>query len=410
MKLPCNHAHQILKLLVCSSILMAFSIPSSADVSSGVLATSLTFYKNGALIRQGQTLPLSTGKHMMHVLGIANSIIKESLMVSLSALPTEAAIDEIKFTKNEGEQNLTLDLLINSNVSEPKSYVNLTYLLSNMSWKPSYKIQFSPGYQQLMFTGGIEIQNTAGITFKNANIQFVDGNIPPIHGDNAEKLHAKAKGYTYKGMIDMQEKETKYLNLVTSSSIKTKQDYRIFVGGDYLKDMKSAPANPVIDTWVSFHNTAKDALGQDLPQGNVILYYQDEHGQFVLGNTNLHHTAVDQEISVRIPLTQIDKFEKNSKKETKRIETKLEQNQFRILNDTHMTEAQYCLTLENKGTDPMTIRVMLDLPAGITDCEFIRETVPHEKNGDNYIYWDITIKPNQREELKYHLRFITDAP
>lgn len=385
--------------------------PSNAEPVTGILATTLTFYKNGALIRQGQLLPLSIGKHLMHITGIANSIIKDSLMVSLSALPTEATITESTFSKADEETSLVLDLIVNSTVHEPKSYVNLIYLLQNMSWKPFYAIQFTSGYQQLMFNGWIEITNTAGISFKNAQIQFVEGNIPVINGENIEKANTKAKGYSYKGILDMQENETKRLNWVSSASLKSKQDYRIFVGGKYLNDMDSKPESPIVETWVSFYNTTDNTLGQDLPQGPVVLYYQDEHGQLeVLGSATLSHIAIGQEISVRIPSTQIDKFEKNNKKESKRIETKLVQNQFRASNETQMTEAHYCLDLKNTGSESQIIRVVLDLPNDVVNWEIIRETQPREKNVENHIHWNVSVPANGHAELKYHIRFIKETP
>jgi len=402
---------KIIAILICFTGSLLFIAPSNAEPAPGILATTLTFYKNGALIRQGQLLPLSIGKHLMHITGIANSIIKDSLMASLSALPTEATITESTFSKTDGETTLVLDLIVNSTVHEPKSYANLIYLLQNMGWKPLYAIQFTSGYQQLMFNGWIEITNTAGISFKNAQIQFVEGNIPVINGENIEKSNTKAKGYSYKGILDMEGNETKRLNWVSSSSLKSKQDHRIFVGGKYLNDMDGKPESPIAETWVSFHNTTDNTLGQDLPQGPVVLYYQDEHGQLeVLGSTTLSHIATGQEISVRIPSTQIDKFEKNSKKEAKRIETKLVQNQFRASNETQMTEAHYCLDLKNTGSEAQIIRVVLDLPDDVTNWEIIRETQPREKNVENNIHWNVPVPANGHAELKYHIRFIKETP
>jgi hypothetical protein len=407
MTTPYTPFYRLLKLILSFIMLTTAQTQVKADTPTNILATTLTFYKNGALIRQGQTLPLTSGKRLMHINGIANSIIKESLMVSLSAKPAEASIEETTFSKAENENNLVMNLMINSIIHEPKSFVNLTYLLTNMSWKPFYAIQFTSGYQQLLFNGWIEVINTAGITFKNAQTQFVDGNIPPIQGENFEKSYSKAKGYSYKGTLDIAEKDAKRLNWVASGSLKTKQDYRIFVGGKYLNDMDSKPVKPAVETWVSFYNTAKNALGQDLPPGPAVLYYQNEHGQLeVLGSTHLPHIAIGQEISVRIPTTQIDKFEKNSKKETKRIETVLEQNQFRTLSDTHVTEAHYTLSLKNTSNDAITIRVMLDLPPEA----ILRGTVPHDKNGENESSWNITIPANTEQQLKYQLRFIKETP
>lgn len=403
----CNFSRKFFISLGAFIPLVIAAFNAHSDVSNGILTTAITFYKDGALIRQGQTLPLLKGKHPAQVVGIANSIVYESLMLSLSALPKEAGIDEITLGKGEEEGTMAINLMLNSSINEQKNYVNITYLLRNMSWKPFYAIQFTSGYQDLIFNGWVDISNKTGIALKNAQIQFVDGNIPPIQGDVLDKSQGKAKGYTYKGILDMQKNETKRVNWIFSGSLKAKQDYRVFVGGNFLNDMDSKVANPVVETWVSFRNVSENALGQDLPQGSAILYYQDDNGHLeVLGNTILPHTAAGQEVSVKIPSTQIDKIDKNSKKEAKRIETELEQNQYRALSDLHMIESHYRLTLKNTRSEAIIIRVMLDLPAAVENWEIIRETIQHEKSGENNVYWNVSVPANSNVELKYQLRYI----
>ncbi len=409
--------HKITKKAVYLLVLTGTTTFAFAGATGTILSTTLTLYKNGALLNQGQTLPLSSGKHRMLIPGIASSIIKESLMFPLSAQPKEASIVESIFTKSENNKNLTLDFLINSNVHEPKSFINLTYLLRNMSWKPHYAIQFRSGYQYLFFNGSVEIINTSGISFKNSQIQFVDGAIPPTQENSTEKPQTKAKGYSYKGLLDLHENEPKRLNWISSKdTLKPKLEYRISVGGDYLKDMDNKPANPVIETWVSFDNSAENNLGQDLPPGPAVLYYQDEQGKFeILGSTHLAHTGIGQKVSVRIPSTQIDKIEKNHNKESKSIEATLEQNQFISASNT----AQYCLKLKNTSKVPVTIRAVLDLPDGIENCTIIRDTIPHVKSDDkssvdkhydnDSTHWNITIPAEGDVQLKYQLSFIKVA-
>jgi hypothetical protein len=394
------------KLGICTCFLFS-SVYADVPAPNSALSTAVTFYKDGALIKQGYLLALSKGKQASKIAGIANSIIYESLMLSLSALPKEATVDEVTLVKAEEENTMALNLMVNSAVNEPKNFINLTYLLRNMSWKPFYAIQFLSGYQELIFNGWIDLSNKTGIALKNAQIQFVDGNIPPIQGDVLDKNQAKVKGYIYKGVLDLQKNENKRLNWVFSGVLKTKQDYRVFVGGKFLNDMDNKSANPVMETWVSFRNTTENALGQDLPQGVAILYYQDENGQLeVLGNTNLRHIASGQEISVKIPSTQIDKFDKSNKKESKRLEIELEQNQFRTLSDLHMTESHYCLNLKNPKSEQIVIRVVLDFPSDMEQWEIIRETLKHEKSGENNIHWNVIVPANSIVQLKYQLRYI----
>lgn len=386
----------------------SFTVHAEAVPSQTIHSTALTLYKDGALLRQGRSLPLTKGKTTMPITDIANTIVQESLMLLLSTLPKEAIIDETALTKLNDEA-YTLNVLINSTVDEPKSFVTLIYLFKNISWKPFYVIQFVSGYQQLVVNSFFEINNTSGIPFRDAQIQFIDGNIPPIRPTDTDKDkgNLKIKGYTYKSILDLPKNGVKRLAWATSDFIKTKQDYRVFVGGEFLNNMDGKAAKPIIETWVSFNNTATNTLGQDLPQGPAILYL-DQNGQLEsLGSTMLPHTPIGQEISVRVPSTHVEKNDKNSDKGLKFIETELEQNQFRRLNDTQNTESHYRLELKNKSASPITIRVTLDLPENVTNWEIIRETQPHETSGDKQVFWHVKVPANGQTQLKYQLRFIT---
>jgi hypothetical protein len=72
----------------------------------------------------------------------------------------------------------------------------------------------------------------------------------------------------------------------------------------------------------------------------------------------------------------------------------------------HMTESHYCLTLKNAGSEPIVIRVVLDLPLNIDHWEIIRETIQHDKTGDNTVYWNVSVPANGNVQLKYQLRYI----
>lgn len=402
-----NKVHIIFTCFVGIIMLGHVSTYANNNAVQTVHSTALTIYKDGALLRQGRSLPLSKGKTLIPITGIANTIVQESLMLLLSALPKEAVIDETTLSKSDNENAYTLNVLVNSNVNEPKSFVSLIYLFKNISWRPFYVIQFSSGYQQLIVSTFFEITNTSGISFKDAQVQFVDGNIPPINPNTTDNENSRIKGYIYKDILDLPKNENKRLTWVTSDHIKTKQDYRVFVGGEYLNNMDGKVANPIVQTWISFNNTASNTLGQDLPKGTAILYL-DHNGQLEsLGSTFLPHTPVGQEISVRVPSTHVEKNDKNSEKGLKFIETELEQNQFRRLSDTQNTESHYRLEIKNKSLKPITIRVTLDLPPNVVNWEIIRETLPHKTNANEQVFWNVEVPANGQTQLKYQLRFIT---
>jgi hypothetical protein len=378
-----------------------------------IQSITLTIYKDGALLKQSRHFPLRQGEECFRIPDFTHSILAESLMISLSAMPNEARVEEFSLTNTDNEQSKALDLTVHSQVDEPKGYLNIAYLFKDMSWQPSYAIQFSTGYEHLMFNGWIEVMNHAGIDFKNAQIQFVDGSVPNVQSSPLDTDLSKAKGYVYAPALDLLKGVSKRINWVSSQTLTAKKDFRVFVGGNYLNDMDNKVANPVVETWVSFNNTTENGMGQPLPPGVAILYYQDEHGHLdLLGRAPLQYVEPGQEISFKVPVAQIEKSNK-SDNPVKAIETELEQNQYRHLSDNRITEANYHLSLRNSSSEPITIRVTLDLPND-ADWTIVRETVEHKTNGQKEAFWTLDVPAKKGEvkgeaDLKYQIRLIREV-
>jgi hypothetical protein len=405
-----------LALISCALGLCYPSMHLFGENVFSVQSTILTLYKDGGLMKQSRIFPLKVGHERHQVPHFSGRLIPESLMLSLSATPKEATIEEFTLIDEDDGKTQSADIAYTSTVQENNGILTSTYLFKDISWQPYYSIQFAAGYTQLVFNSWFEVSNRSGIHLQNTQLQFVDGRVPTADKNATASQLLQAKGYTYHHPVDLENNVKKRINWSISQPLTTKRDYRICVGGAYLKEMDASNSpNPPIETWVSFYNTEHNGLGKPLPEGSVILYYQDENGHSeLLGRAHLNHIDTGQEISFKVPSTQVERTEK-SDTNPRAIQTRLEQYQYRHLSDNHIIEANYGLVLENSSDHTITIRVTLDVPDDVTEWDIIRETNVHQTNGNRQVYWCVDVPPKKGDtpgqaDLKYQIRLIRDKP
>ena len=421
---------QNLILVMISLWASSFSAFGSAEVQEkspvkdGVQSNILTIYKDATLIQQIRAISTEAGKAEYFFQGIPSSICPESFMIS--SVEKEGGFQVSEFSlapPAAGTPDLGVVLSLNNSASNLIKQIQLLYLFKNLDWHIDYALYFSPNYENVKLNAWIEVNNKSGVAFSKAQIQFIDCLVPasffPLNApaDLAQTNVQTQKGeggalsehshaYVYDRSVDIPANGIKRISWVTSQEIKAKQEYCLFVGGNYLNDMEGKTAHPLVETRISFQNSKEQTLGQPLPKGEATLYHGDEKGAIeVLGKAFIPHTAVGQEVSVKIPATQA---EKNSSAQQgsqvlRTFETELEQTEFKKLSDK-ITESSYRLNLKNKANQPIIIRVTLDLPKG--EWTVVRENISHQQNGDHQVFWTIQIGANSEVDLKYRIRLI----
>ncbi|MBY0282058.1 MAG: hypothetical protein K2W94_07900 [Alphaproteobacteria bacterium] len=419
-------------LLMASLLITSFSVFAEAEVQEkspskeSIQSNILTIYKDATLIQQIRSISTETGKGGSFQ-GIPNSICPESFMISSATKEPGFEISGFSLASAAaGAPDLGVTLSFKNTTSNLLKEIQLLYLFKNLDWHIDYALYFSPNYEDVKLNAWIEVNNKTGVAFPKAQIQFIDCLVPasfaPLYpsGDSSQTdtqfSHKNdvltpfdsAHAYVYDQLVDIPANGAKRISWVNSQAIKAKQDYRVFVGGTYLKDMEGKPAHPLIETWISFQNTKEQTLGCPLPKGETTLYHGDEKGAIeVLGKAFIPHTPVGQEVSVKIPATQAEKSfsATNDNKALRTFETELEQTEFKKLSDK-ITESSYRLNLKNKANLPITIRVTLDLPQG--EWTVVRENISHQQNGEHQVFWTIQIGANSEVDLKYRVRLIRD--
>ena len=390
---------------------------SSSSSSEQTLPTILTIYKDAALVKKTHRLPLETGSHFYSIKGIAGTIYPTTLMLALHSNSKSAHIQEYSLNSPDHQDNnpaenaaKTLELHIHTKSSDPHTHLDLLYLFKNLGWRIDYTMQFSPTYDTLELNGWIEITNHSGVDFHEATLQLIDSPAPTLKQNHTEALETesaplKAPSYSVIQPVNIGKNDTKKINWVTSQAIHGHLRYRLFIGGDYLEDMNHKSGKPLIETWVTFINNQKEGLGLPLPAGSATLYYQSKQKTLEsLGTVVIPATAIDQEVSVRLPLTVNNPsrdLDNHDLSKISAVETNLEQTEFKKLSDK-ITEANYRLSLKNKSCQPVSLQVVLDLP--VANCKIVKENKTHVVHSPQQISWPIDIPAESEVDLKYRLQ------
>lgn len=201
--------------------------------------------------------------------------------------------------------------------------VELSYLTTGMNWNANYVLTLDKsGKGDLQ--GWVTMTNNAGISFKNANLKFLAGDVNVVQPTPERMAFAMADAKAARGGGRMKEeslfeyhlytldrpatinnKETKQLSLLEGSNIPVKKQIVFDSMGNYPGYYPSEGEVGVGDlspaVKVTFLNDEKSGLGQPMPAGKVRLYQRDESGsvQFV-GEDEIKHTPTDERIKLQV--------------------------------------------------------------------------------------------------------------
>jgi hypothetical protein len=219
-----------------------------------------------------------------------------------------------------------LDWLID-NAKGGEHRAEISYLASDLSWNSDYVALVNKSDSALDLTGWVTITNNCGTTFRDAGLKLVAGDIHFARGEvrpaEMERGLAKAAAqapqfkqaglfeyyiYTLQRHTDINNNETKQIELVSSSGILAKKMF-IYDGlagqwpawkwsqGYREQASFGQQSNPKVAVYLTFKNEQKSGLGIPLPKGKVRVYKRDDEGkeQFV-GEDLIDHTPKDEEI------------------------------------------------------------------------------------------------------------------
>lgn len=184
--------------------------------------------------------------------------------------------------------------------------VKVSYLSEGFSWNANYVVELKN--QTLNITGWAEIQNQCGMTFENARIKLIAGDINRTQKDDnyyevevryckssiapqaEEKAFFDYHMYTLNHLTTLKDNQTKQINILGGSEIPYKQYYNLNLYEEKAEIM------------IEFQNSKDSGLGIAIPKGNIKLYKADDADNSLefIGEDSINHTPKDEAIKLSI--------------------------------------------------------------------------------------------------------------
>lgn len=287
----------------------------------------------------------------------------------------------------------------------------LSYLTGGLSWKADYVVNYDSDAASMDLTGWATLTNTTGVTFDNARLKLVAGDVNRVGGGmrpmplRVEKAMAAAAPmadgvtegevegshvYAMGKPVTLADKETKQLALLGAKGVAVTRELVVRNNQPYI--FQSVMRGQVMKTKagieLAFKNDAAAKLGVPLPAGVVRVYGMDEQGaaQF-LGESPVGHTA--QGAEVRLTLGR--DFD---------VDIDREQTNFVHAADT-INVSVWKVTVKNAKARPVKVRLIEPMPAS---WEITKESHPHKNANAGSTEWLIDVPAKGQTVLEYNVK------
>ena len=208
------------------------------------------------------------------------------------------------------------------------------YVTGGMSWQADYNIVAPEKGDLVDIVGWITMDNRTGMTFENAKIKLMAGDVnkiqPGMSGrDFAQKVEVYAAApmvgpgvtekafdeyhlYTLEHSTTLRDRETKQVEFIHAANVTTRQLY-IYDGAkidpnryngwnwENIRNDHSygTESNPKIWVMREFVNSDANHLGMPLPKGRVRFYRRNDDGQMEFtGENMIDHTPKDETVRI----------------------------------------------------------------------------------------------------------------
>lgn len=355
---------------------------------SGTSQVNMTSYRNGYVLAMRRfTLNLKAGKQAIRFDHAPKTLHMPSIIPSFEGETDQLEI--ISQTLLDEGSTVIFDMLSGH---EQTKTMHLRYMFGGLNWDVSYVGIISPDHTTLSLKGWIEIENNTGSDIRHAQILFNGGNarISPEQSNTEE--NSSEFTYIMPRPVDLPSGQKSYLSFISKSSIPLKQDHIVYVGGEYLYDLKSTLQNPEVVRVVEFRNDEIHGFQHTLPQGKVTLYQAHTHGMDeLLGTMRIQEKVIGQPVPLQV----------STENAPSPVSCELEQTDYKKLLGTS-SESGYRLLLTNKNDAPVSVRVIMNLPE--CDWNVMRTSLSYDTHSKRQFSWTVQVPSGQSVELKYRIK------
>ncbi len=309
-------------------------------------------------------------------------------------------------------------LVENTKAGEHK--IEISYLAGQLSWNANYVALLNKDDSKLDLTGWVTLTNNSGTSFRTAGLKLVAGDVNIVRQefDRARpmmELQAKTaepqfaqtelfeyKLYTLKRRTDLNNNETKQIELVSGKNVTSKKvfiydglsdQWRYWYRNYSYRDQASfgQQSNQKVGVFVTFKNDEKSGLGIPLPKGKIRVYKRDDDGkeQFI-GEDLIDHTPKDEELRLYLG-NAFDIVGERVQKDFKSISKRVVEETIQIKIRNHKKEAVEVQIYEH--------------PWRWSEWEIVKFSTNFEKVDQSTIKFPIKVGKDEEIEVTYTIRY-----
>ena len=323
------------------------------------------------------------------------------------SLPGEPAFPSLG---NDNVLKPTLNWKLNS-ASSGKIDAEVAYLSNGFTWEASYNLVATDKSDLLDVVGWVTMNNQSGMTFTEAKIKLMAGDVSRVQPDYprvgramvaesmtfgsgakdvTEKSFDEFHLYTLGNPATLRDKETKQVEFVRASGVKAERIY-VFEGARQ-HDRRGAGASGKVQVYREFKNSEANKLGIALPKGKVRFYSQDGDRQLeFVGENQIDHMPKDESIRVltgnSFDLVGEHRMTNNTEDGSNRVSTQT-----------------FEIKVRNRKKEPVEIRVLEHANFGV-NWTLTQQSQPHEKKDATSFVFRVPLKPDEEKVITYTIRY-----
>ncbi len=291
--------------------------------------------------------------------------------------------------------------------------VELAYLTKGIGWKADYVAVLDESAKDMELASWVTIRNHTGISFNDASIQLVAGDINEERADFESRSNFLAKAvrmsggkgmeqerlfeyhlYSVKHRLCLKDGQMKQLCLFSASQVPYEKHFLV-KANDYPLSRRVGERKEKlpVQIMISFKNDDSSRLGMPLPQGDVRVYERDSKGilQFI-GRDYLFHVPKGEIVRLNLGKA-FDLLCTRTQTDFRKFEGT---NRYKSL-----YESSYKITIKNAKKEPATVTYQERLSG---DWKITKENLPHVKLSAATAAWSLNVPPGKERTLTFRVR------
>lgn len=299
------------------------------------------------------------------------------------------------------------------NPAEGKRILELDYLTRGVHWAAHYVARLNEQEDSMDLSGWATIANNSGMSFENARVSLVSGNLnlATMAERTAAVGYATAKNvqsatetllpvslsdyyeYPLPAEVVLQDGQLCQYALFKATHVKIIKKW--VLNGEsyyYRSPLPDGRRKGVVRQIVEFDNIRDNELGIPLPSGGVRFYQTDSRGELqFIGENQIGHTAEKETVNLFVG----ESFDVTATRRQYRLERQTGSKE-----STSSYESTHEILLRNAKNRPVSVQVREPIPGS---WQMLSENFPHRQEGTVAV-WVIDVPAHGQVTLQYHVR------